>query len=253
MKNNNVMNRKLQMLLSAFSLLLPVCAICQESILLSDPGREPEVHGQIIRPEGPGAHPAVIILYGSSGWRPEYVTIAGDLASEGFVSLVLDYYASTPERDETTEMMELWPCWQDALRGAVQLLMDDPSTDNERIGLLGFSLGGFLAVSTANSIPEVKAVVEFFGGAIDEIDLESQVRDFPPLLILHGEKDESVPVSKAYELRDGVLAHGGEVEMQIYPGAPHGFNAPWIPFYNDSLANDSFQRSVDFFVRKLKN
>ena len=223
----------------------------QESQLLSKPGSEPEVYGAMVKPDAPGTHPAVIILYGSNGWRPVYVTMAEDLASEGFVSLVLDYYASAAERVETTNMIDKWPLWQDALRDAVRLLAEDPSTAGSPVGLVGFSLGGFLAVSTANSIPEVKAVVEFFGGAIDEKDLESQVRNFPPLLILHGEKDESVPVSKAYELRDAVLADGGEVEMQIYPGAPHGFNAPWAPWYNDSLANDSFQRTVDFFRRKL--
>ena len=179
------------------------------------------------------------------------MTMAGNLAEAGFVALVLDYYASVPESAGTADWMEVWPRWQDALRESVTLLEHDPAVSEGRIGLLGFSLGGFLAVSTAGSIPEVEAVVEFFGGAIDEQSLESQLRGFPPLLIIHGENDESVPVSKAYELRDGMLEQGGEVEMTIYPGAPHGFNAPWAPWYNDSLATDSFQKTVDFLQRRL--
>jgi carboxymethylenebutenolidase len=223
----------------------------QESRLLSKPGMNPEVHGALMKPETPGTYPAVIILYGSSGLRPLYVTMGKQIADSGFVVLLLDYFAVSKGDPDMLNPVEELPNWQAALRNAVTLLKEDPSTGGEPVGLLGYSLGGFLAVSTANSIPEVKAVVEFFGGAVDELDLESQVRNFPPLLILHGDKDESVPVSKAYELRDGVMDQGGEVEMIIYPGAPHGFNAPWAPWYNDSLANDSFQRTVDFFQRKL--
>jgi dipeptidyl aminopeptidase/acylaminoacyl peptidase len=46
-------------------------------------------------------------------------------------------------------------------------------------------------------------------------------------LIEHGEADSIVQVSSAYRLRDAVIAHGGEVEMHVYPGAEHAFNAPW--------------------------
>jgi carboxymethylenebutenolidase len=98
----------------------------------------------------------------------------------------------------------------------------------------------------------VKAVVDYFGGGSEDKDeLESQVRNFPPLLILHGEEDQVIPVSRAYELRDAVMAQGGEVEIKIYPGAGHGFNGPWIPNYSKEYDIDSFQRTVDFFRRKL--
>jgi carboxymethylenebutenolidase len=71
------------------------------------------------------------------------------------------------------------------------------------------------------------------------------------LLILHGEEDQSVPVSAAYALRDAVIAQGGEVEMKIYPGVGHGFNGPWVPNYSKEYDIDSFQRTIDFFRRKL--
>jgi carboxymethylenebutenolidase len=245
------MDLKINSLIICLSFSITLNGTCQESQLLSKPGLDPEVNGVLVKPEAPGAHPAVIILYGSNGWRPEYVTIARNLAESGFTALVLDYYAETGGNTDMTNAETAWPHWQASVRSSVTFLMEDPSVKKGSVGLLGYSLGGFLAVSTASSIPEVKGVVEYFGGAIDEQSLESQVRDFPPLLILHGEKDEVVPVSKAYELRDAVLAQGGKVEMKIYPGAAHGYNAPWIPYYNDSLANDSFQRTIDFFRRNL--
>lgn len=246
------MKLKSSAVILCLSFLIASSGIGQEPQLLTKPGLLPELYGVLVKPDAPGTHPAVVILYGSQGWRPIYANLARDLADSGFVALALDYYAYQGDDSGETGDLAVWHRRQAAVRSAVAFLLEDPSVKKGSVGLLGYSLGAFLSVSVAASIPEVKAVVNFFGGGSkDKDELESQVRDFPPLLILHGEKDESVPVSKAYELRDAVLADGGKVEMQIYPGAPHGFNAPWAPWYNDSLANDSFQRTVDFFRRKL--
>ena len=194
----------------------------------------------------------MIILYGSQGWRPVYESIAKDLADSGFVALALDYYAYTDNHSGETGDLAIWHRRQAAVRSAVGFLMEDPSVTRGSVGLLGYSLGAILSVSVAASIPEVKAVVSFFGcGSEDKEELESQVRNFPPLLILHGEEDQAIHVSAAYALRDAVLAQGGEVEMKIYPGAGHGFNGPWLPNYSKEYDMDSFQRTVDFFRRKL--
>jgi carboxymethylenebutenolidase len=246
------MNLKLLGFIVYLSFLISQFGYCQESQLLTKPGLVPELHGFLEKPNSPGTHPAVIILYGSAGWRPIYVNIAKNLADSGFVALALDYYACKEDTTGSAGDGSDWFRWQASVRSAVTFLMEDTSTMQGSVGLLGYSLGAFLSVSIAASIPEVKAVVDYFGGGSSEKDeLESQVRNFPPLLILHGEEDQSVPISKAYELRDAVIAHDGEVEMKIYPGAPHGFNAPFLPNYYKEYDIDSFQRTVDFFRRRL--
>lgn len=225
---------------------------CQESKILSKPDLVPAVHGVLEKPEKPGTYPAVIILYGAKGWRPSYISIAKLLADNGFIALVLDYYAETNKDTLQTDVGLMWPKWEAMIRSAVTFLHEDSSTKKGSVGLIGFSRGAFLAISSASSIPEVRAVVDFFGGGSSEKDvLESQVRNFPPLLILHGEKDEVVPVSMAYSLRDAVIAQGGEVEMKIYPNQPHGFNATSSPYYSEQDAIDSFQRMIDFLHRRL--
>lgn len=94
--------------------------------------------------------------------------------------------------------------------------------------------------------------MDFFGGGgAGNTSLDDQVRHFPPLLILHGDADTAVPVSHAYRLRDAVIAHGGEVEMHLYPGAGHGFNAPWSVKYSESEASDSLNRRIEFLTRRL--
>lgn len=225
---------------------------CQESIILSKPDLVPAVHGVLVKPEKPGTYPAVIILYGAHGWRPEYISIAKELADSGFIALVLDYYAVTNKDPLQTDVGLMWPKWEAMIRSAVTFLLEDSSVKEGSVGLIGYSRGAFLAISSASSIPEVRAVVDYFGGGSSEKDvLESQVRNFPPLLILHGEKDEVVPVSMAYSLRDAVIAQGGEVEMKIYPNQPHGYNATWSLYYSEQDAIDSFQRMIDFLHRRL--
>ena len=106
----------------------------------------------------------------------------------------------------------------------------------------------------ASSISGVKAVVDFFGGINTATNsLENQVRKLPPLLIFHGDADTIVPTQFAHILRDAVIRAGGEVEMHIYPGAQHSFNAKFSPAYDDAAASDSYRRTIEFLRRRLSN
>jgi carboxymethylenebutenolidase len=212
------------------------------------------VYGVLEIPHTPGPHPAVVILSGSAGWRPEYASIAKVFADSGFVSLAIDYYAETGRDTRQVDKLTKWPQWQATVRNAVAFLKTQPSSYGCPVGLIGYSRGAFLAVSVASSIPEVKAVVDFFGGGGSGKDpLESEVIHFPPLLILHGEADKVVSVKFAQSLRDAVISQGGEVEMYLYPNEQHAFNATWSPTFSESAASDSFRRTIDFLQRRLKN
>jgi dienelactone hydrolase len=144
------------------------------------------------------------------------------------------------------------PRWQAAIRGAVGFLRKHPSVDPDRVALIGYSRGAFLAVSVASSLPAVKGVVDYFGGMDTSLaSAEEQMRGFPPLLILHGDADTVVPATRARQLEQAVKARGGEVETHIYPGAQHAFNASFSPAYSEAAALDSFRRMIDFLKRRL--
>ena len=202
----------------------------QQPTQISDPGVNPPVRGILeILPEG-AIHPGVILLTGSSGWQEAYSDVAASLAASGFVALALDYLAETGVNPTREDQLRHWSRWKATVGNAVSYLHASPSVSTRPIGIIGYSLGAFLAVSVASELPQVKAVVDFYGGGGRATEsLEQEVRNLPPLLILHGEADSLVPVSLAYQLKDAVIAQGGEVEMHIYPGAQHGFNAPWSP------------------------
>jgi hypothetical protein len=138
------------------SFLIASSGIGQEPQLLTKPGLIPELYGVLEKPDAPGTYPAVVILYGSQGWRPIYATIAKSLADSGFVALALDYYAYQGDDSSETGDLAVWHRWQAAVRSAVAFLMEDPSVKKGSVGLLGYSLGAILSVSVASSIPGVK-------------------------------------------------------------------------------------------------
>jgi dienelactone hydrolase len=142
------------------------------------------------------------------------------------------------------ELLPKMPLWRANIRSAVGLLRSSASR-KQPVALLGFSRGAFLAVMVANRTPGVSAVVDFYGGAQVQPDsLDRQLRHFPPLLILHGEKDQVVPVQEAFRLKQEVEARGGSVEMHVYPGGNHGLTNP------DTM-HDALQRTLEFLRRRL--
>lgn len=219
---------------------------------LTGTGISPAVWGVVEVPATPGPHLGVLLLPGSYGWRPDYARFARTFADSGFVALAIDYYAETGRGDSPAEASRNWYAWQAAVRNAIDYLAAMPSVAGQPIGLVGYSRGAFLAVSVAGSTAPVKAVVDFYGAGSDADPPEERIRTFPPMLILHGEADSEVSVALAHRLYERMRAHGGDVEMHLYPGAGHVFNAPWASTYSEPEATDSWRRTIAFLKSRLK-
>jgi carboxymethylenebutenolidase len=145
------------------------------------------------------------------------------LAEQGFAVYILHYFdrTGTSFADKQT-IFRNFPIWMKTLWDAVSYVEKQPQVDTERIGLMGFSLGAYLSLSAASIDKRVRAVVEFFGGLPKEMKLF--MRRLCPVLILHGDADPTVPVEEAYQLQQVLEKKGIPYEMQIYPGAGHGFS-----------------------------
>jgi carboxymethylenebutenolidase len=194
----------------------------------------------------------VVLLPGSFGWRPDYARFARTFADSGFVALAIDYYAEAGPGASSAEVSRNWTVWQSTIRNAVTYLENSPAVAGRPLGLVGYSRGAFLALSVADSTPSIGAVVDFYGGGSDDDPPIDRIAHFPPLLILHGEADSEVPVALAHRLYDRMRAHGGDVEMHLYPGAQHVFNAPWSSNYSESDATDAWRRTITFLRQRLK-
>ncbi len=168
--------------------------------------------------------PAIIGLHGSGGGHASMAEPASLLAAQGYAVYVLHYFerTGTTEIDGLATIARNFPAWMKTLWDAVSFVARQPSVDPERIGLLGFSLGAYLALSAAAIDSRVKIVVDYFGGFPKEMKLF--MRRFCPVLILHGEQDATVPVAEAYHLQQMLEKKQIPYEMKIYSGVGHGFS-----------------------------
>ena len=187
--------------------------------------------------------PAVIALHGAGGGVSGMERYASMLAGQGFAVYRLHFF----DRTETTyadrpTIMRNFPLWMKVLWDAISFIEKQPQVDNERIALLGFSLGAYLSLANSAIDPRIKVVVEFFGGMPKEMNLF--MRRLCPVLILHGEADATVPVEEAYKLRKLLEKKGIDYEMKIYPKVGHGFD-------DQEVWRDAAQRSLSFLQKYL--
>jgi len=193
-------------------------------------------------PIGAGPFPAVLALHGSGGIRSFADDSVRLLAGRGFAVFVLHYFQRTNTNcaDDRT-IRQNFPLWMRTISDAITYAGEQRQVDASRIALIGFSLGGYLALSVGTQDPRVKAVVEYFGGLPEDL---ANFKKMPPTLVLHGDSDRIVPVSEAQNLQKLFDRAGTSYEIKIYPGAGHVFAAP--------LMLDAGLRTLSFLQKHLQ-
>lgn len=186
--------------------------------------------------------PAIISLHGAGGDFAGMSEPATLIASRGFAVYVLHYFDRTGTvKADKQAIFTNFPLWMKTVWDAVNHVEHRPEVDPKRIALLGFSLGAYLSLSDAAIDTRICAVVDFFGGLPKEMKLF--MRRLCPVLILHGEKDATIPVEEAYHLQKVLDKKNIPYEMQIYPDAGHGFTGEvWL---------DALQRTLGFLRKHL--
>src|SRR6185436_2362525 len=107
------------------------------------------------------------------------------------------------------------------LSAAVDYLSTLDSTTSEKAGVVGFCMGGALALYTATKNANVGACVVFYGGhpkvKPDLPNLQS------PVLSLSGDRDKSVTPAVVHALEQQLKSLGKKIDVVIYPNADHAF------------------------------
>jgi carboxymethylenebutenolidase len=196
----------------------------------------------LMLPAMEGIRPAVLVLHGSGG-ASDFPESVRELANRGYITLVPHYFESTGTSwADLDSIRRHGLTWGQTLLDAVEFARRLPNVDSQSVGLLGFSLGGYLAVAVAAHDRGIKCVAEFFGG-VPERFLPS-IEHLPPTLILHGQDDEIVPVRHAVELKQLCERKGFYFEMELYPGAGHNFSGAFM--------RTAMERAIIFLDQKLQ-
>jgi carboxymethylenebutenolidase len=190
-----------------------------------------------------GLSPAIVLVHGSGGPLRGIDPFARQAAGLGVHVFVVHYFERTGHTWVSPSMIhDHFIEWMDTLRDALNYVAAQPGVDTQRIGLLGFSLGGFLSLALATRDSRIAAVAELFGG-LPEYFIPDAAK-LPPVLILHGDRDTVVPVAEAEKLEQLLRQHGIPYEIKMYSNQGHHFNG---------LAQlDAMRRVVQFFRTYLQ-
>jgi len=217
------------------------------------------------RPAGDGRFPGVLLIPGYQRTALDLISLGTGLARAGFAAVAV----SQPSFGKSQGKADyVGPLTLKVLTDGFRKFKKESYVDADRMGIYGYSRGGMAASLLAVRLDDVRAAV--FGAGIydfqkahDEVKIagirenmeketgmtEAAVKERSsilqmerlkcPVLILHGEKDENVPVSQAYMLRDRLTALKKDFEIKLYPDRPHG------------IGPEVTTETIDFFKRRL--
>jgi carboxymethylenebutenolidase len=209
-------------------------------------------------PEVGKFHPAVIAIQEWWGLVGHIKDVADRLAGEGFITLAPDLYhgetASEPNEARKLAMALDRRRAVDEILAAASYLRSLEIVQPAKVGVIGWCMGGALALSTAASSDAISglidAVVCFYGRPLEAGDT---VKINAPVLGFYGELDGGIPTSIVNQFQLDLEASGVEHEIHIYPGAGHAFfNEDRPEAYHAEAAADSWALTLDWFRKHLR-
>lgn len=201
-----------------------------------------------------GSGKAVVVIQEWWGLVDHIKDICDRFAAEGFLALAPDLYhgktAKSPDEAGKLMMAMRIDEAEKDLSGAIDYLLNHEATASGTVGVVGFCMGGALALYTATKNRDVGACVVFYGGHPNvKPDLPKL---YAPVLGLYAERDKSVTPDSVRELESKLKALGKPCEVHIYPETDHAFFNDTRPeVYNAEAAGDAWRRTVEFLRKYL--
>src|ERR1700683_2718353 len=215
------------------------------------------VQAILYTPAGKGSFPAIIVIHEYWGLNDWVKDQAAKLADQGYVALAIDLYrgkvATTP--DVAHELMRGVPddrAKRD-LHAAFKFLADQPNVKQNRIGAIGWCMGGGYALDVALQEPTLAADVINYGHLATDSDALKKIN--ASILGLFGGLDQGIPANDVRKFAETLQGMGKKVEVKIYDDAGPAFENPNNknePGYRAADAADAWKRTVSFLADNLK-
>jgi carboxymethylenebutenolidase len=205
-------------------------------------------------PAAGGTGPGLVVIQEWWGLVGHIKDVAERFAAAGFTVLAPDLYhgQATTSPDAAGKLMMALNIAEAAadIRGAAAYLLAQPATSSARVGVLGFCMGGQLALYAGLAHPDVfGAVVDFYGIHPNAPVQPADARI--PVLGHFGVHDASVPLEQVHALFDGLRAAGVEAVAHEYDAGHAFFNDARPQVYAKAEAELAWSRSVEFLRRHL--
>ncbi len=230
-----------------------------------------QADGRLLLPLDPGPCPLVYFFVDAGGLRASMNEMAGHLTGAGYAVLMANPYwrqgpyepfdtqtvFSVPE--ERARLMKMiqavvpaqWLSDTEALAASI----DDARVQRDRIAMIGFCMGGRSAFIGACSREGVAAVAPIHAGGLVNDTPESPHRKVDALkaAVYLGVADEDASCTPEHQaaLKAALDAANVRYELELHPGARHGFAVPDFPVYDAAVARRTWDQVLTLFTREL--
>lgn len=207
-----------------------------------------------------GSDRKVIVLPGVHGRTPHILQVGQRLAAHGFEAIITDFYCTAAQRGQLRTPAEVGAATEALDHAAIVGTVTELATGlgaNRPIGILGYCVGGAVAIQVAARTPSVAAVVAYYGvlrsgqeGGTDPLSAAAQLS--APLLGHYGTTDVWCPVEDIDELEAKLAGSDSPYQVYRYPGAGHAFEENGRPGYRPVAATESANRTMTFLAHYLE-
>ncbi len=226
--------------------------------------------GYLARPEDGEVRPAVLVFMEIFGINSHIRDVVERVAREGYVALAPDYFhRSGPGAEYRYDdegfakgMVLLNALKADEMisdaRDSLAWLRGRSDVRGDRIGAMGFCIGGHMTYLTACE-SDVAAAASFYGGGIAapqgpggaQGTLERTGKIKGRILCLFGAEDSLIPSDQAEAIKASLGEQGVRHETVVYDGADHGFFCDQRASYQEKAAADAWERVKRLFREEL--
>ena len=227
-----------------------------------------EMEAYVATPAGDGPYPAVIIAQEIWGVNGYLQSMANRLAANGIVGVVPAlFHREGPGIvglfEETELAIERLGRYRDDqiladVRATHGYLQTRDDVQSDRIGIMGFCVGGRIAYMAAAAVDGLACAVDFYGGRCfvsmgdgpTPFDLTRDIK--VPLLGLFGDDDLNPTSTDVAQIAAALKQYNKTYEFHSYPGASHGFNCEERPAYRRDASLHAWGKALEWFDRYLK-
>jgi carboxymethylenebutenolidase len=209
-------------------LLASLAADARAQQAVTFPSGDSTAQALLYLPPGAGPHPALIVIHEWWGLNDWIKQEAAGYAAKGYVTLAVDLYrgkaAADPEMAH--ELSRGLPQDQGVrdLTAAVAWLQSRKDVKSDRIGAVGWCMGGGYALQLAIASPSLRAVAINYGSLATDKAALGQIH--AAVLGNFGGQDRGIPPDAVHAFEAAMQSLGKPVDAKIYPLAGHAFENP---------------------------
>lgn len=208
--------------------------------------------GYLAMPDGGGPHPGVVVIHEAYGLNDNIRDISRRLADAGYAALAVDLFG---DRNRAVCMARFIGgilvgsvnrYGINELKEALTALAAMPEVDGDRLGAIGFCMGGSFAIAWACTDSRLKAIAPFYAQNPRPIEAVSRMC---PVVGSYPARDFTARTGR--RLDEQLTRYKVQHDIKIYPDARHSFFNDTGASYNQGAADDAWRRVLTFFAERL--